>query len=199
MAEETRTFVALQLPTPLRAEIEQLLNLLRRDRSRDPVRWVAPANLHLTLRFIGDIALASVAAISTQLQSLATHSPFSLDMGGIGYFPNEQKPQVVWLGLHGRGLAELHRLQQGVDAALKRAGAAPAADTRPFSPHITLGLVDARKVQARELTMLHHRVKALAVEEVASWLVSDLSLMDSTRTPSGPLYSALRTVYLAGS
>lgn len=196
MAEQTiRTFIAVQLPDALKAEIEQIIGLLRRDRSRDPVRWVAPESLHLTLCFLGELPVSKVDVIGAILQGLGyAYDSFEVEVGGIGYFPNAEKAQVVYLGLSGN-LKPLLALQHDLDTALQRNKLKPS-EKHPFHPHLTLGRIDERKVLEREITMLTQRVAAQDVAEVGTWVISDLSLMQSTLTPTGPIYTELKTAYL---
>ncbi len=122
-----RLFVAIDLP-------EQISEGLGRICSGLPgARWVRPEQLHLTLRFIGDVDGGQFADIRDELTGIAV-APFSLQLDGLGVFPPRGRPRVIWAGL-GRS-DDLIRLRNQIESALARVGI--ARETRRFSPHITL-------------------------------------------------------------
>jgi len=113
------------------------------------VVWVPPANLHVTLQFLGSIADDLVDGVATRLKPVgARHAPFSLKAHGFGAFPSAEKPRVLWVGADG-GEA-LVKLQRDVEAAMHGLGL--PKDDRPFHPHVTVA-----------------RVKELAAETALSW------------------------------
>ena len=101
-----RSFIAIDLPAGVRAELTSLENKLKA--GRHPfVKWVDPENIHLTLKFLGDVASDSMPQIVEAMSRVAkSHSTFKLQVAGTGAFPNWQRPQVVWVGVGG----ELDRL-----------------------------------------------------------------------------------------
>ena len=143
-----RLFVALPLPGELRDEAVALLERLRARCEADgwKVRWSRPENLHLTLRFLGDVPLAAAETLCARLRSVgARHPAFRLSLAGLGTFGGRRGPRVLWLGV-GEGSAEVHRLAEAVEATVRDAGFPP--ERRPFSAHLTLGRVRAAPADA---------------------------------------------------
>lgn len=131
-----RLFVAIDLPSEVRHRIAALQREMRV--LRLPVRWVPADRIHLTLRFIGEVAAQPAEAIGAALQEGATHEagPFRLRTGRIGTFPDRERPRVIWIGVKDEDGA-VARLAGGVDAAVQSLGL--AFEPRPFRPHLTLG------------------------------------------------------------
>lgn len=122
-----RLFVAIDLPEDVKQTVATLC------RGLSGVRWLPPEQLHLTLRFIGEVDDAVIAAIHRELVKI-TRPPFPLTLNGVGCFPSPRRPRVLWVGLNGG--EPLMQLQHEVETAVVAAGLPP--DERPFSPHITL-------------------------------------------------------------
>ena len=124
-----RLFVALALPEPVRAALVALAE------PRPGVNWTSPAQLHLTLRFLGDVPEEKIESVTAHLTSVHVE-PFLLPVEDIGVFPPKGPPRVIWIGV-GRGHPHLHQLRQRVDDALLAAGLLDL-DVRSFHPHVTL-------------------------------------------------------------
>ncbi|ACH37138.1 2',5' RNA ligase [Citrifermentans bemidjiense Bem] len=122
-----RLFVAIDLPEEIKASLSQLSCAVT------GARWVAPSEIHLTLRFIGDVDPQTVSKIEKALSAVQFPS-FPLRVAGVGHFPARGYPRVLWVGLEPH--PELIALQQRIESALQPAGVSP--EDRPFSPHITL-------------------------------------------------------------
>jgi 2'-5' RNA ligase len=135
MAESIRSFIAVELPAPAEASIGRLQEQLR---GRLPeLRWVRPGNIHLTLRFLGEVAPAAVSDIHRVLQEAARPAvPMTLRGQGIGVFPGIRKARVLWVGVQG-DLAPLARLQERIEKGLEELGW--PREGRPFRAHLTLG------------------------------------------------------------
>ena len=104
----------------------------------DSVRWVPVQNIHLTLKFLGDVSPADVDILIQMLRTEADSCPsFDISIGGLGSFPNSKRPRVLFIGI--QVPAELEALQHGIESAAQRLGY--ESDTRPFSPHLTIGRV----------------------------------------------------------
>ena len=153
-----RLFVAIDLPDQTRELLVQLAPEL-------PIaRWVPVDQIHLTLRFIGEVGPETCAAIKRALSGLHFR-PFPLEVCGVGHFPPGKRPRVLWVGL--APSAALAQLQQEVELALMETGLAP--DERRFSPHITLArlresapvlahAVEAFELRHRELSCVPFEV-----------------------------------------
>jgi 2'-5' RNA ligase len=122
-----RLFVAIDLPDEVKKEIAGISGNL------PGARWVPDPQLHLTLRFIGDVDTGAFQAVKTALV-LVSCLPFTLRLRGVGHFPPGKQPRVLWVGMEES--RPLQELQRRVEAALTAVGIAP--DERRFSPHITI-------------------------------------------------------------
>ncbi|MCB1129125.1 MAG: RNA 2',3'-cyclic phosphodiesterase, partial [Verrucomicrobiae bacterium] len=142
MSESLRVFVALPLGDSLRARLAELQHRLRGSLPERAVRWVRAEQVHLTLRFLGDVAADRIDSLKASLAAAVSGSaPLALEIGGLGVFPNPRRPRVIWVGLEG-ALEPLACLQQ----AVAQAGEAFARedDRQTFQPHLTLGRVNDR-------------------------------------------------------
>jgi RNA 2',3'-cyclic 3'-phosphodiesterase len=136
-----RSFIAVNIGlNAVRAIANEQAGLRRRVGERGvDVRWIAPQNLHVTLRFLGQVTEPMVAAIQDGLEPVVkTIAPFEVTAGGLGVFPDERDPRVVWVGMRDEG-AVLGRLHAGTSEVLARMGF--NLDDKPFRSHVTIGRV----------------------------------------------------------
>jgi RNA 2',3'-cyclic 3'-phosphodiesterase len=156
------------------------------------IQWVRPEAMHLTLKFLGNVDEALLPEIERVMGEAAKGSrAFSLDVAGLGAFPDARAPRVLWTGLSGKADV-LVDLAAGLDHRLERLGFSP--EKKPLQPHLTLGRI---KDRVREVG------RALAdtgviqqSDRVGSLDVSALSLMQSDLQPSGAVYTRLAEVKL---
>lgn len=188
MDEKTRLFIAIDLPEPVKEILLKTMAQMGEHLPNQAVRWVRPVQLHLTLRFLGDTAVAQLPALQEELAQLATrHGAFSLRLNGVGAFPNRKKPRVIWVGLDG-DLAVLWKMQAELEDRVVQLGW--SREKRPFSPHVTLGRVkDAKQMQA-----LDWQVDLAEI----SFGVTAVQLVQSELRPSGAIYTVLQLAQLAG-
>ncbi|MFC1963463.1 RNA 2',3'-cyclic phosphodiesterase [Chloroflexota bacterium] len=190
--EAIRTFIAIELPEPVREALSQILSRLE-GRGHSPIKWVDPESIHLTLKFLGNISARRVAEITMAYAGASTGaSPFRLELDGLGAFPNLRTPHVVWVGMGGE-IANLLKLQKNIERALVPLGF--PAEKRVFSPHLTLGRVRDR-MSASERHSLGELVASLKVDSTPSFEVDSVSLIRSTLTREGAIYSRLASVVL---
>lgn len=182
MSETIRCFLALEIAGDVRRSLEEIIGRL--DLPHFHVRWVSPKNLHLTLRFLGEIPEQAVPGISRAAGEAAAQTrPFAICLKGLGAFPASGNPRVVWVGMEDdRAVLRLERLLTG---ALEAAGVPPP--DRPFRPHLTLGRVKSGR-GAAELKKHLERNRAL---EAGRMTVERMGLIRSRLRPSGPLYTVL--------
>lgn len=182
--EAIRAFMAIALPTAVQVELGQVNDVLAGQVPAGSVRWVQPHLMHLTLRFLGDTAVAHLPTLTTTLDQItAHHAPFTLKLADLGCFPNRQRPRVIWAGLTG-DVAAAQALQADIEQAVQALGW--AADDKPFRAHLTLGRVkDGRPGNGRLLRDISWgtEVKKLAVP------VTAVHLIESQLRPSGPIYT----------
>jgi 2'-5' RNA ligase len=187
-----RLFVAVNLPAEERQAIWEATAALRR--SPLPVRWVAEAALHVTLRFLGEVDEGRVDAITTALAaSVRSSRPFAVTLGGVGAFPGLAKPRVVWLGVERHPALEL--LANDVERALMSLAFEP--ELRPFAPHVTLGRATRGRrggAAFRDLAKLAGRVS-----HQSTTVVESVDLMESTLAPQGARYAVVSRAVLGAA
>ncbi len=186
-----RTFVAIELPEQAIAGLAQLQSRLKTLTPPHSVRWTAPQNIHLTLHFLGDIAAADTAKVSNALEQVAASAaPFSLQLGGLGCFPNTQRPRVLWVGMLEQSPLLAALVQNLGDRLQTAIGFTP--EKRPYSPHLTLGRVK-NGIQPRSLRQLGETIVQFQkqVGQVARVGVSEVSFIQSELQPAGPAYTLL--------
>jgi len=183
--------VAILLDDAVRRALGEAIEQLRAV-ARD-VAWVAPGNLHLTLKFLGAVPETRIESVAGALRDAGLAGrPFEARIRGLGAFPSTGRPRVVWAGVTD-GASQMTELARCVDIALVALGFAP--EERPFSPHITLGRV-RRPERNPALTDALERASARDYGRIQ---VPSASLMQSQLGPRGARYSELATVGLGGS
>ena len=191
--ERIRAFIAIELPEAVKTEITRIQDQIK-VKSRITVRWVRPLNIHLTLKFLGDIDSDQVEDITKAIEGASSgFGPFHLGINGLGVFPNPNRVQVIWVGLSGN-LDKLDRLQRNIDNALDRLGF--PADRRPFSPHLTLARVPdhATPVERQSAGRL---IESMDFRSRLDFPVASVHLIKSQLTREGPIYSRLGSVLLS--
>jgi RNA 2',3'-cyclic 3'-phosphodiesterase len=182
-----RAFIAIELPVEIQQAISQTIERLQKTAGKSGVRWVAAENIHLTLKFLGDVSPANVALLQDVMKSEARlHSPFQMEIGGSGAFPNVKRPRIIWLGVDAP--PELASLQRGVESAAARLGYPP--EERPFSPHLTLGRV-RENASSSELSAITSALKDDKIPSLGVSLVSSVHLYKSDLLPGGSVYTRL--------
>jgi 2'-5' RNA ligase len=191
-AADIRAFIAVDLDAALRAAAAEILRRLRGAPGGDSVRWVRPEALHVTLRFLGQIAPAQVAplarAVGAQLAGLA---PFELALGAVALFPSPRRPRVVALEVEPQ--AALAELARAVERGVAAQGFTP--EERPFRAHLTLGRV-RNAGNARAAALAPHGLAAPAGSRCP---VSEVVLFRSELRPEGSLYTPLERIRLGGT
>jgi 2'-5' RNA ligase len=184
--ERVRCFVAILLDDALRGAIGAELDRLRPLASS--VAWVPSQNLHLTLKFLGDIPASTVEGVKEALVEAASAvEPFTMGFHGLGAFPGVARPRVVWVGVL-QGARECQALQSRVEEALARRGF--PKEGRPYTPHLTIGRIRA----PRGLAALQQAIVRDGSKEFGALAVGSVSLMKSDLHPSGARYTELQTV-----
>jgi RNA 2',3'-cyclic 3'-phosphodiesterase len=162
---------------------------LRQRREKLPVKWVRPENIHLSVKFLGDVDDSREAELRSALQRAATgagggHSeprPLTLQITGLGAFPDYHRPHVVWAGVTPDPALEL--LQHGVEQAFEPLGF--PAEARAFRPHVTLGR-SSRDARPHDFAGLEALLEQIQFDRTVT--VGALDLMQSTLRPGGPVY-----------
>lgn len=193
-----RLFIAIELDEALRTQLKRAQNELqaelRQNRAGEHVtRWVAPQNIHLTLKFLGNVNRTQISPLTTALERAANKlMPFELTAQGLGCFPNTNRPNNVWVGLAGDldAAALLARRIEGgcAELGLER-------DWHGFTPHLTIGRVK-REASNRDRTALGTVVKAFPETTFGTIYADAVNLIVSDLKPTGPIYTTLARISL---
>jgi RNA 2',3'-cyclic 3'-phosphodiesterase len=190
-----RAFVALELPDEARAFCAKAMDRARSALGPDgrAVRWVDPEAIHLTLKFLGSVASARIPEVVERVaQTVANAGAFPIAVGGLGLFPNQRAPRVIWLALHG-DLAALCDCQERVEIATVPLGF--PREKRPFQPHLTLGRVREGAALA-DLATIGRLPMGWPTDASAPFLVTSISLMQSHLGPGGARYTRVAALDL---
>ena len=186
-----RCFVAVELDDPARRDVGGVIERLRATGA--DVKWVAPGNLHLTLKFLGAVPAGDVPKVVEALHSAlgdgGPPAPFAFRLSGVGAFPSAASPRVVWVGVT-QGQEPLVALAARVEAALEPLGF--PRESRPFSPHLTVGRCRSPKNGAT----LGESIVSLRAYEGPPVAVGRVVLFSSDLRPTGPVYTPLATFSL---
>jgi len=190
-----RAFIAIPIPATLQTAIQQGTASLQQEADSKLVRWAPVQNMHLTLKFLGDISEADVDTLKAALKREMESQPaFEIALKGLGAFPNISHPRVVWLGVEGKGsFLALHQCAEKVASQI-----GIDSDKGKFSAHLTLGRVrrqvrKAGKDQIRRAILAHQDVNfgTLDAEQV--------HLYQSKLETTGAVYRSLFAVQLSRS
>ncbi len=189
-----RAFIALELPDEIRQKIDEVSHALQDrctelggDKARHAVRWVPASNIHLTLKFLGEVSTANIQSIARMLKAeAATQPPFNVVVGGLGAFPNAKRPRVIWIGSHAPD--NLLALQKAIESGSSALGY-PTED-RPFSPHLTLGRV-SQSAAPSDTAAVSQALSIVQVGELGHFQVTQIHLFRSDLKPGGAVYTSL--------
>ena len=182
-----RAFIAVTLENKVIDEIAAAGAQLREQ--IPGVRWMAPANFHLTLKFLGNIDESTIDALGAALRDqLRLFPAFTISAKGLGVFPGPRRPRVLWVGLIG---ASLVSLASTIGLALHPLGFAP--EERPFAPHLTIGRWREAATSPSALVRLLEDWQGY---DFGTSSVESVKLIQSVLKPGGPRYNELITVPL---
>jgi RNA 2',3'-cyclic 3'-phosphodiesterase len=187
-----RAFIAIELSPEIYARLDEVENQLQKQLDAGVIRWVPPQNIHLTLKFLGDVSLANLEVLKKILESeVGKHTPFEISVGELGAFPSIRRPRVIWVGV--QAPPDLGLLQHGIETEMAGLGYAP--EDRDFSPHLTLGRV-SRNASSPELKNVGDALVTSKVSYLGATRVSDVNLFRSDLKPGGAVYSKLMVALL---
>jgi 2'-5' RNA ligase len=190
--EQVRSFIAIELPNELKLELTRLETRLKS--AKQPwVKWVNPEGIHLTLKFLGNIAADMTGEITRAMEEAVPGiSPLHLEVRELGVFPHLRRVQVAWVGISGE-VDKLIQLQKRIETALTPLGFAP--ESRPFTPHLTLArLRDQASPDERQ--RFGQFIASTKFDVSYAIEVDAISLMRSQLTREGAIYSRISSVEL---
>lgn len=184
MSSETiRSFIAVKLPETVVSHIADVQDELKRAGFR--MSWVRPGNIHLTLKFLGNIEKDAVDDIALGMrQALSGGNPLTLRAKGLGVFPTMKNPRVLWVGLTG-DIPALFDLQNRVEENMDRLGY--PKENRKFKAHLTIARIKSRL----DLKKLSDKIAQFSSFESEPFTVNDVILFQSDLNPTGAIYTPL--------
>ncbi|GAB4138178.1 RNA 2',3'-cyclic phosphodiesterase [Thermopirellula anaerolimosa] len=191
MKGKVRTFVAVEVDEGVRNRAAKLIRRLQQ--SGADVRWVDTRQMHITLKFLGDVDLRDVYHVCLAVeQSVAAVEPFSIEVRGVGAFPSLARPRVLWLGVD-YGAEQMSDLNARVESALHSLGY--PREARRFQAHLTLGRVRKQDQAVQDLAEMIREVQDL---EFGPSSVDEVVVFSSELQPSGPVYEPMGRAELGG-
>jgi RNA 2',3'-cyclic 3'-phosphodiesterase len=194
MPEQIRTFIAIELDDPQKNALAELQSRLKREPGSNAIRWVTPDNIHLTLKFLGNVAAEKQPTLHDAIASACAGSaPFVLRLDGVGAFPNAHRPNVIWVGMEG-DVETATKLAKKIDDACTLLGF--PSEERPFSPHLTLGRVK-RDASARDRQAIGEMLAQAQAHDLGECHVEGVCVMKSELRPVGSVYTRLAIIRLS--
>ncbi len=186
-----RTFIAISLPQNVKARLAQLQETLKK--SGADVKWVDPQNIHLTLKFLGEIDQQQIATITKAVEEVAlTTGSFRANLNILGAFPKLEFARVIWVGLE-NGDSQSKVIAQALEEKIEMLGI--PKEKREFSSHITIGRVRSFLKKDKLAQAITEENQNFGQEKL-EFAVTAITLYKSTLTPKGPAYEALKEVNL---
>jgi len=180
--EKIRSFIAVDMTD--NAVLQRIVDCQTElARTGADLKLVEPENIHATLRFLGEVQAPLLDQVRRELAQLA-FQPFTVELRGVGAFPNPRRPNVVWVGIT-KGGEELQGIFSRLEPRLRGLGF--PADRKGFSPHITISRVKS----GRNRDALYSSIMDLSDKEFGSMMVDSIRLKKSILTPKGPVYSTI--------
>lgn len=174
-----RLFTALDLPGEIVGNLEEVL---RRLKPTAQIQWSRPQNLHITIKFVGELADSRVGELKQALAGVPKRGTIPVRIRRVGFHPNPHAPHSFWCGIDAPGL---DALASDTDSAAATVGV--ARETRPFSPHLTLARIRDRA----RLQPLREAIAALPALEFGEFEARSFFLYQSTLNPGGSVYTKL--------
>jgi RNA 2',3'-cyclic 3'-phosphodiesterase len=178
-----RLFVALSIPSEVRENIASLVRTLRRTDSKP--RWVNPENLHVTLKFIGEVESQLIPAICEALVAIRAAQPLTLALRTVGFFPNARRPSVAWIGIEAPPTLAI--LASDINRLLTPLGIQP--ETQPLVPHLTI----ARFKKNPLSPALQAEIEKWKDHSFGHFTTAEIRLIESRLKSSGAEYTTLRS------
>jgi RNA 2',3'-cyclic 3'-phosphodiesterase len=182
-----RAFIAIDLSPELHECLRKVSMQLKPRLADAPVRWVPIENIHLTLKFLGDVSEKNLEILKKIMSKVISGTrPFVISVGGLGAFPKIQNPRVIWIGLEGP--PELFSLQKSLELETARLGY--SREERSFSPHLTLGRV-SRSASSRDIRLIADALMDFKIGFLGVARIDSVCLYRSELRPGGAAYTRL--------
>jgi RNA 2',3'-cyclic 3'-phosphodiesterase len=181
-----RAFIAVEIPIAVRQAVGEATSDLQKGIG-SLVRWVPMENMHLTLKFLGDISPLNVDMLTQMIRSeVDLYNCFEIQFNGLSSFPNLKRPRVIYIGI--RAPATLVALHRGIEAASRRLGY--ESEERGFSPHLTIGRVK-QNVTGTEQQAIRRALEGAKIDSLGTARVDSVDLFKSDLKSTGSVYTRL--------
>jgi len=181
-----RLFIALTLSFEVHTELDSFMQALK-PIAGNSIRWVDAANIHLTLKFLGEVEPAKLKRLSDEIRQIASASvPFDFSVCGTGVFPAWNRPRILWAGVDAP--TNLISLQSQIDLSTRAIGF--PSEARVFSPHLTLGRVNEWMTPS-QLSALRLEMDQGKDKVFGTVAANQVTIFQSTLRPSGPVYTPM--------
>ncbi len=180
-----RTFIAIEISEEIKNAIDLYAAPLKREKAK--ISWVKPSNVHITLKFLGEVSSEKIPEIYDSLvRCVMGKKPFEIEVTGTGGFPNLKRPRIIWVGLK-KGSEELKNLAASIDNELRKIGF--QKEKREFKPHLTIGRV-------KYIDDIDRFVKKMNSEEFKGGIFTaeEILIMRSELKPTGAVYTKLHSI-----
>ncbi len=185
-----RAFIAIPIPQDLRDYIGNIIEKFKSELPENSIKWVEPANIHLTLQFLGDISNSTLKNLVENLGG-DNFLSFDLEITQVGAFPSIFNPRVVWIGIsRNERLNNLALYIQNFTKSLQ-----VETDGKPFSPHFTIARIKPG-IKKNTLDSLKKLLVKNRDMDHLQFNVNKYCLYKSNLTPNGPVYSVLQSYNL---
>ena len=192
---QIRSFIAIEIPDSIQLAIVRLTTKLRNHYPYPVIRWVNPANIHLTLKFLGNISISDLEKIARTIALDASLiAPFSITFSDFGIFPNARKPRIVWISTNSPPI--LKEIQSRIEVISSEYGI--QKEIRPFSPHITLGRI-GNYGTVQDFEHLSAELSSINPSVIDKISISAIKIFKSDLKPTGPIYTPIHNIPLGNS
>src|SRR4030042_6931168 len=182
-----RAFIAIDLSSDIQHRLDEVVHNYMNQLPNIPIRWVAASNIHLTLKFLGDVSVSNLNMLTDLIQAeISSHHQFDISVGGSGAFPNNRQPRIIWIGVEAP--QELTAIQNGIEDTTGRLGY--TREERPFSPHLTLGRV-SRNATSQDVKAISKVLDKARVGFLGVTCVEKVQLYRSALQPTGAVYTQI--------
>ena len=188
-----RAFVALEMPEPIRRSLADVNARMKLELSSLPLRWVPIQNMHLTLKFLGEVKPDKVEEISRQVGLITEkYSSFPLSLNGLGAFPNIKRARVLWVGLEIP--KSLYEMVAAFESGFVKLGF--QQEGRPFAPHLTLARVRGH-ARLEDLQKINEVISSAPTPQSISAIACKIIFFQSELRPGGSVYNPLAQFVLS--
>ncbi|MCK5314570.1 MAG: RNA 2',3'-cyclic phosphodiesterase [Anaerolineales bacterium] len=187
-----RAFIAIELSPEIQDKLKHLTSQLKQQLEGVPVKWVPVENIHLTLKFLGNVSITNIEVLERILEAeVSNHHPFEISVGELGAFPSTRRPRVAWVKL--QTPPDLFEIQRCIEQETARLGY--AREKRSFKPHLTLGRV-SRNASFEEVRRVGEVLDSFNVGFLGAMRVKYVRLFRSDLKPTGAIYTRIHSAKL---